>query len=69
MSARHIGGLAVATGHRSIPMQIITGGGSLTRQNIIDLNGNFAEAGAPFTPGNLIYCNGIVQRGHAEWQP
>ena len=50
-------------------MQIITGGGSLTRQNIIDLNGNFAEAGAPFTPGNLIYCNGIVQRGHAEWQP
>ncbi len=38
-------------------MITITGGGAFTRQNIIDLNANFGQAGAPFTPGNLIYCN------------
>ncbi len=53
-------------------MRTITGGGSFTRQNIIDLNANFAQAGTPFTPGNLIYCspaNGSLvkpQDGSAE---
>ena len=37
-------------------MRTITGGGAFTRQNIIDLNANFAKSGTPFTPGNLIYC-------------
>lgn len=32
----------------------ITGGGAFTRQNIADLNANFA-ATLPFTPGNIIY--------------
>ena len=35
----------------------ITGGGSFTRQNIADLNNNFAALAGGFTPGNIIYCN------------
>lgn len=39
-------------------MRTIKGGGSFTRNNIADLNANFAEVGQPFTPnGRVIYCN------------
>lgn len=37
-------------------MLTISGGGAFTRQNISDLNANFASLQAPFTPGNVIWC-------------
>lgn len=37
-------------------MYQISGGGALTRQNISQINANFAEISAGFTPGNIIYC-------------
>ena len=35
-------------------MRLLSGGGAFTRQNISDINDNFASV-LPFTPGNLIY--------------
>lgn len=35
----------------------VTGGGSFTRQNIEQINDNFARLFAFVTPGNIIYCN------------
>lgn len=57
-------------------MITITGGGSFTRQNISDINNNFASV-LPFTPGNLIYLwpsygnpasspDGSVQRPYTD---
>lgn len=37
--------------------QNVTGGGSFTRQNIEQINDNFARLFALITPGNIIYCN------------
>lgn len=35
----------------------ITGGGSFTNANISQINANFSQLFAGFTPGNIIYCN------------
>lgn len=35
----------------------ITGGGNFSRQNITDINSNFATLFSGFTPGNIIYLN------------
>lgn len=35
----------------------VTGGGAFTRQNIEQINDNFARLFAMVTPGNIIYCN------------
>lgn len=37
--------------------QPISGGGAFTRQNIEQINDNFAQLFAGITPGNTIYCN------------
>lgn len=38
-------------------LQTISGGGVFSRQNISDINSNFSQLVANFTPGNLIYCD------------
>lgn len=41
----------------------ITGGGAFTRQNIEQINDNFARLFALVTPGNIIYCNHAATGG------
>jgi hypothetical protein len=44
----------------------LSGGGALTRQNISDINANFAALFAGITPGNVIYCNPASANAQAQ---
>lgn len=51
----------------------VTGGGAFTRQNIEQINDNFARLFAMVTPGNIIYCDpaatGQAQQDGSEDHP
>ena len=55
-------------------MNVITGGGAFTARNISDINQNFGQVGAPFTPnGKVVYlqpgATGVQTQTGSQTQP